>query len=237
MKKWLSLILAFIIIGTVLFGYNEFNGNFISKKMAKNTLEHYLEEQYGDIRYQVDKGFYNFKFDTYDFDVTFYEDALNWTYSFEVGPKIVPTTIQTITMHYDSKDDSLSTAWSEQGSRYIKELLAGLPVGAISYYIEIPRNFTEAKWSPTIDVLIAPSISIDCSLYKGESKEEFLQTAKEIQTRLNTDGINYDHVFLSMDAKFDNRDGKKEGYAPIYYERKYSVQFTPNKEVTLEDIY
>ena len=79
--------------------------------MAKNTLQHYLEEQYGDIRYQVDKGFYNFKFDTYDFDVTFYEDALNWTYSFEVGPKIVPTTIQTISMHYDSKDDSLSTAW------------------------------------------------------------------------------------------------------------------------------
>ncbi|AWE06104.1 hypothetical protein DCE79_01255 [Lysinibacillus sp. 2017] len=60
---------------------------------------------------------------------------------------------------------------------------------------------------------------------------------KEIQIRLNADKLIYDNTFITRDAQFDNRDGKKEGYAPIYYERKYTVQFTPNKEVTLEDIY
>ncbi len=39
-----------------------------------------------------------------------------------------------------------------------------------------------------------------------------------------------------MDEKFDNRDGKKEGDAPIYYERRYSLHFQSNAKITLDDI-
>ncbi|MCH7320326.1 DUF3139 domain-containing protein [Solibacillus sp. MA9] len=236
MKKWLFIIPALIITGFVLFGYNEFNGNFLSKQIAKSTLKSYLAEEYTDINYQFDKGFYDFKLDTYTFDVTFYEAQTNWTYTFEVGPKLIPTAIQTKTLHYDSKDEVISTLWSEQGSQYVKNLLADIPVGGTSYNIDVPKQFSQAGWSPTVDVPVAPSITIEFPLYKGESKETFFNHVQDIQKALNADGIRYDSVFVYMDEKFDNRDGKKEGYAPIYYERRYSLHFQANAKITLDDI-
>ena len=236
MKKWLSIFLAFVITGSVLFGYNEFNGNFISKQMAKSTLKEQLSEQYPDREFQLDKGFYNFKFDAYTFDVTFYEPPNNWTYTFEVGPKYLPKTIQTKTMHYDSRDETKSNDWSNQGSQYVKDLLAAFPIGGTYYSIDVPIQFSQTVWTPDINIIVAPSISIEFPLYKGESKEEFLNIVQEIQAVLDEDKIRYDTVFVYMDEKVDNRDGKKEGYAPIYYQRKYSLQFQENSPITLDNI-
>lgn len=236
MKKWLSIFLAFVITGSVLFGYNEFNGNFISKQMAKSTLKEHLSEQYPDTDFQFEKGFYNFKFGAYTFDVTFYEPPNNRTYTFEVGPKYLPNTIQTKTMHYDSRDETKSNDWSEQGSQYVKDLMAAFPIGGTHYSIDVPNQFSQTEWTPDVNVIVAPSISIEFPLYKGESKEEFLNVVQEIQAVLDEDNIRYDTVFVYMDEKMDNRDGKKEGYAPIYYQRKYSLQFQENSPITLDNI-
>ena len=73
-------------------------------------------------------------------------------------------------------------------------------------------------------------------MYKGESKKTFFNHVQDIQKALNADGIRYDSVFVYMDEKFDNRDGKKEGYAPIYYERRYSLHFQANAKITIDDI-
>ncbi|MGN7477067.1 hypothetical protein ACTHOQ_04355 [Solibacillus silvestris] len=236
MKKWLSIFLAFVITSSVLFGYNEFNGNFISKQIAKSTLKDYLSEHYPDADFQFDKGFYNFKFNAYTFDVTFYESPNNWTYTFEVGPKYLPNTIQTKTMHYDSRDETKSNDWSDQGSQYVKELLTAFPIGNIYYSIDVPNQFPQTEWAPAVNVIVAPSISIEFPLYKGETEEEFLNTVQEIQAALDRDEIRYDTVSVYMDEKMDNRDGKKEGYASIYYQRKYSLQFQGNSPITLDNI-
>lgn len=236
MKKGISIFLAIVITGSVLFGYNEFNGNFISKQIAKSTLKDYLSEHYPDSNFQFDKGFYNFKFGAYTFDVTFYEPPNNWTYTFEVGPKYVPNSIQTKTLHYDSRDEAKSDNWSNQGSHYVKELLAAFPIGETHYSIDVPHSFSQTEWTPDVNVIVAPSISIEFPLYKGETQEEFLNTVKEIQAALDGGEIRYDTVFLYMDEKVDNRDGKKEGYASIYYQRKYSLQFQPNSPITLDHI-
>ena len=235
MKKKLFILLAIIITGFVLFGFNEFNGNFISKQMAKSTVKSHLDETYADANYQIEKRGYNFKSATYMFDVTFYEPPNNWTYTFEVGPKYIPTTIQTTTLHSDSKDEEKSNIWNTQGAQYVKNLLAGIPVGGVCYFIDVPKQFSQADWSPTVDVPVAPSIMMEFPLYNGESKETFLNYAQAIQKALNADGIRYDSVFVYMDEKFDNRDGKKEGYAEIYYQRKYSLQFQANSKITLQD--
>lgn len=236
MKKWLFIIPALIITGFVLFGYNEFNGNFISKQIAKSTLKKHLTETYTDTNVQIEKGGYNFKSGTYMFDVTFYEPPNNWTYSIEIGPKYSPISIETATLHYDSKDEGMSSLWSVQGSSYAKKLLADVFSGGVSYSIDVPKQFPQKEWTPTVDVPVAPSITIEFPLYKGESKEAFLKTVKEIQAALDADELRYDSVFIYMDEKVDNRDGKKKGYADIYYQRKYSLQFQANSEITVNDI-
>lgn len=236
MKKWLSILLALVITGSVLFGYSEFNGNFISKQIAKSTLKAYLTEHYPNTSFRVEKGSFNFKFNTYDFDVTFNEEPNYWNYTFEVGPKYVPNTIETKMMHYDSRDEAKSNNWSDQGSQYVKKLLAALPIGDTFYSIDIPNQFPQTEWTPDVNVIVAPSISIEFPLYKGETKEEFLKIVQEIQAVLDADEIKYDTVFIYMDESIDNRDGKKEGYAPIYYQRKYNVQFKANSPISLDDI-
>lgn len=237
MKKWLSLLLALVITVSVLFGYTVFNGNFISKQFAKSTLKEYLAEHYPNTSVQLDKGNYNFKFGTYDFDVTFNEPPNYWNYTFEVGPKYVPNTIEAKMMHYDSRDEKKSNDWSDQGSQYVKDLLASLPVGDTFYSIDVPNQFPQTEWTPDVNVIVAPSISIEFPLYKGETKEEFLEIVQEVQAVLDADKIKYDTVFIYMDEKIDNRDGKKEGYASIYYERKYNVEFQANVPITIDDIH
>lgn len=238
MKKWLSILLALVITGSVLFGYNEFNGNFISKQIAKSTIKAYLTEHYPNTSFRVDKGSFNFKFNTYDFDVTFNEEPNYWNYTFEVGPKYVPNTIEAKMMHYDSRDETKSNEWSDQGSQYVKNLLDTdtIPVGTIFYSIDVPNQFPQNKWTPDVNVIVAPSISIELPLYKNETKEEFLKIVQEIQTVLDADKIKYDTVFIYMDEKFDNRDGKKEGYASTYYVRKYYAEFQANVPITINDI-
>ena len=237
MKKWLSILLALVITGSVLFGYSEFNGNFISKQIAKSTIKAYLTEHYPNTNFRVEKGSFNFKFNTYDFDVTFNEEPNYWNYTFEVGPKYVPTTIEAKMMHYDSRDETKSNDWSDQGSQYVKNLLETFPVGNIFYSIDVPNQFSQTKWTPTVNVIVPPSITMEFPLYKGETKEEFIKIVQEIQSVLDADDIKYDTVFIYMDEKIDNRDGKKEGYASIYYERKYNVEFQANVPVTIDDIH
>lgn len=237
MKKWLSILVALVITGSVLFAYSEFNGNFISKQIAKSTLKDYLAEHYPKTNVQLDKGTYNFKFGTYDFDVIFNESPHYWNYTFEVGPKYVPNTIEAKMMHYDSRDETKSNDWSDQGSQYIKDLLAAFPVGNIFYSIDVPNQFPQTEWAPNVNVIVAPSITMEFPLYNGETKEEFLNTVQEIQAVLDADAIKYDTVFIYMDEKIDNRDGKKEGYASIYYERKYNVEFQENTPITIDDIH
>lgn len=232
MKKKLALVFAVLITGFVLFGYNEFNGNFISKQIAKSTLKDHLDEQYHTLRYDLGKGKYNFKFSVYTFDVILSEGTNYATYTFEVGPKYIPTTIQAAMIHYDSMDEEKTYAWRDEGSAYVKALLADVPIGDVSYSVDVPKEFAHTAWSPNVPVPIAPTISIQFPLYKGETKEQFIEQIQAIQTALNADGIRYDSVFAYMDQKFDNRDGHKEGYAPIYYETKYRIQFEKDSSIT-----
>lgn len=88
MEKRILMELAVIITGLVLFFYNTFNGNFISKIIAKNTVENHLEEHYSDKKHHVVHGGYNFKDAAYNFDMTFYEGENAWTYTFVAGSRL-----------------------------------------------------------------------------------------------------------------------------------------------------
>ena len=56
-----ALVLAVMMIIGVCFFANSLVGNPISKALAKNTAENYLEEKYGDKDYELEDVSYSFK--------------------------------------------------------------------------------------------------------------------------------------------------------------------------------
>ncbi|MEG0912338.1 MAG: hypothetical protein RSD35_01705 [Oscillospiraceae bacterium] len=59
--KIIAIIAAFALIGGILFVANAFVGNPISKMLAVNTAEKYINQHYADTDYIVEKVNYNFK--------------------------------------------------------------------------------------------------------------------------------------------------------------------------------
>lgn len=59
--KIISGIIAFVIIGALLFFANAFLGNPVSKMIAKNATKNYIEENYKNRDFVIDEVRYNFK--------------------------------------------------------------------------------------------------------------------------------------------------------------------------------
>lgn len=59
--KIIILVIAFIIVISALLIGNGLHGNPISKNIAKDTAQKYLNEHYGDKDFEVEDVFYNFK--------------------------------------------------------------------------------------------------------------------------------------------------------------------------------
>lgn len=82
-----------------------------------------------------------------------------------------------------------------------------------------------------------PSIYSETSFYNGETKEDFLQLANEVQQRLNNSDMLYNSVLIMMDEEFDNSDGSKKGYASIHYENCYRILFKAADKITAQMLY
>ncbi len=72
-KKWLRIVyggIAVFLVVSVGCSANAFVGNPVSYFLAKNTVEHYLEEKYGKTDYEVESLGYSFKFGEYYAHIT-----------------------------------------------------------------------------------------------------------------------------------------------------------------------
>lgn len=237
MKKWLLIIAATVLVGFVLFMYISFNGNFISKMIAKNTVSNYLEDKYEENEYVLKDGGYDFKFGTYYFTYVLKGEQQSWNYSIEVGPSLLPTNIRFEDLDYDSEDEAMSSRFSLAGEQYIKDVLLKdvVPISELGYYVDVPKNLFPAdqEWTKTLEKPLMPSISLDV-VDENQTKEQFLAQAKKIQQALNKDKVTYESVRVSLTREFDNTDNEKPGYAPIYYEGIYSIEFKPKDELTIK---
>lgn len=69
MKKIVQLFIrgtSILLIGTILYYWNAFFGNPVSKMLATQAAEDYIEEQYPNMEFEEVKANYNFKNGTYD---------------------------------------------------------------------------------------------------------------------------------------------------------------------------
>lgn len=238
MKKWIFRIAPLVIIAGVMFLYVSFNGNFISKKIAENSAEDYLQTLYPEGNYTLSDGRFNFKDNAYLFDFTYRDNNNAWTYSLNVEHGLYPTEATILMLHADSTDDATTEKWRATGNSYIKSLLVDLPIVTdFGYDIDVPIGFTQftPEWIPNVNVPVAPTLYFEMA-YDGETEDQFLQAVKNLQKKLDADTLIYRSAHVAVSEKVDNRDGRKKGYAPIYYERKYSIRFEPQQNLTKADI-
>lgn len=241
MKKWILIIAATLLVGLVVFVYVSFNGNIISKMIAKNTVSNYLEDKYeeAEFEYVLKDGGYNFKMGTYYFPYVLSGEQQSWEYSIEVGPSLIPTNVRYEELDYKSIDETLSSRFNVAGGKYIKDELLNdvVPVSVLDYYVDVPKNLFPAdqEWTKTLETPLMPRISLDV-VDENQTKEQFLAQAKKVQEALNKDKVTYESVRISLTREFDNTNNEKPGYAPIYYEGIYWIEFNPKDQLVIEKV-
>ena len=68
-KKWIYVILLILLIVPILFLYQAYNGNPVTKYFSKAALKSFLAETYPDHEYHIRNDFYNFKIGGYTYEV------------------------------------------------------------------------------------------------------------------------------------------------------------------------
>ncbi|MER2107146.1 MAG: hypothetical protein ABS949_09420 [Solibacillus sp.] len=238
MKKWILLAAAALLVAVVLFFYVSFNGNFVSKMVAKGKVQDFVAETYeGHNKQLVDSG-YNFKDDRYYFHYEIYTNGIRSNYSFSIGGPVVVSDEIYSYLDYESVDEERTEAFQQAGEYWLEEQLRarGIAFDAIGYSVEIPKGLytEEVSWQPQVEKKLNPWISFELT-DEDQTEEAFLQQAEQIRQLLNEQGVTYKEARVSIMREYDNTDGAREGYAPIYYEGIYLTMFTPETEVLVVD--
>lgn len=236
MKKWILLTLAALLLGVILFFYIAFNGNFISKMIAKYKVQQYVEEMYeGQNKQMIDSG-YNFKDGRYYFIYDIYQEGIGASYNFSIGGPFLPQGRIFSYLDYESTDEVMTTAFQQAGVKWLEEQFREkqLAFDRIDYSVSIPKGLYDegTSWQPKVDQTLMPSIYIELK-DEQQTEEQFLQQAEAIRQLLQEHHFTYVEVNISIMREYDNSDGSKEGYAETYYETLYSTEFTPETK-TLE---
>lgn len=250
-KKILYLIILIILIGLILTAYNAFNGNPISNILGKKIVVNYLNKNYPNEEFRVEKGFYNFKFNEYSYDVikigedpyaTLPPDAspielekfaqgLNYyvTVKGTFNPKVRYDAIR-----YARLDEKLSQRLSEEAcSEIFSDLQKTLSnLKAIEANVEILKFSMNENISWSKDLKLDRPISLHIVTdATTQTADETLADGMKIQQLLKEFGYTYSNVTINGNA-FDKDLGEKDEYGYV----KYSFSFTPNTSLSVKDI-
>lgn len=234
-NKWLYSVLLVLVAGAVLFLYNAFNGNPLSKLAAKSTLKDHLESTYPEDRFVIQKEFFNFKDGGYNFFVTQIGDEQQTEYGFFVTG-FFGSMIQSDGIYYANQDEVLiDRLQKEAGEELLKFLQEKVPyVREVRPLLEVLKGkySADTKWSKAFkpEKPMYIHIMIDS---RELSKEQMLQQATIIQTSLNEAQYAYDHVTINGNI-VDDSFGKVEDEESWVV--KYAVGFEPDTQLELRDI-
>lgn len=131
-----------------------------------------MQVHYPEENYSLQTRGYNFKDASYVFNFIYQSDIAqkSWAYTVSVDTKLMPKNIVDFTLHYDSTDEDISQQWSDEGSKYVQNLLQELPIQVFATYsIQVPVDFIKSQpaWKPNIPLPVKPSIYIETSFYNG----------------------------------------------------------------------
>ena len=240
MKKWIFMSTAVMMVSVVLFFYVSFNGNIISKAYAKHIVKNYAEELFEGRQINIVESFFNFKDGDYTFKYEVYDEDVRWLYSTSVSGPFFPSKDVYTILEDNTKDYIYTKQFEEEGRKYIMELLQnqGIATHDVHYFVQVPSNYfkEDIEWKPNIDRIVLPEIYIDLK-DEQQSQEQFVEITQRIQQQFEEISLTYLETEISITREYDNRIEQKEGYADIYYETLYSIQFNPGSpKITLSDI-
>lgn len=223
--------LLLILVVAVLYVYNSFNGNPFSKYMATKEVKNYVTEQYPDKELRVAKGFYDFKFGEYTFDVI--EIGEGDTYKFSAQGFIFPE-VAFDGIYYANLDQPLMEKLRGEASEEMTALFSDQPgvVRNIHVQIEVLKGTyaPEVSWSK--DLVVEKPLYVHMYVDATRAtKEEILETTQMIQTRLNKEGYDYDRVTINGNV-LDELEYDKDGLGYV----KYAVSFGKDTELRLRDV-
>lgn len=234
-KKWIYLILLVILVGAVLFFYNAFNGNPLSKMTAKSTLKSHLEATYPEDEFVIQKAFYNFKDSGYNFYVTQVGEEQQTEYEF-ILTGFFGSTIHSDGIYYANQDVELIRKLQKEAGEEIMNLLQEkVPeVFVVTPQLEVLKGkyAADTHWSTdfTPEKPLYLFIAIDSREF---SKEDVLQASTTIQQSLHEANISYDHVTINGNIIDENLEEVKD---QPFWVVKYAVGFESNSKLTVKDI-
>lgn len=232
-KKWLYIILIIVLVVPILFFYNAFNGNPVSKYTSKKSLKSFLAEKYPDQQYHIRDQFYNFKIGGYTFEVVQIGDEQQTEYEFEVTGFFKPT-VKYDGIYYANLDIPLMEKLSEEAAFELASVLTEKVPKIVDIYVqlEILQGRYEVKTNWTKDLTLEKPMYIHLIMdVTNMNKEEVLAAVVTIQHTLNLENYAYDRVSFNGNIFGTNIDGKDDGgYV------KYAIGFNDHSNIALSDI-
>ncbi|MFS0863930.1 hypothetical protein [Fredinandcohnia sp. 179-A 10B2 NHS] len=242
-KKIISSVILALLVLFVLYVYNAFNGNPISKFYATKVVENYLSETYPEREFRVDEGFYNFKFSEYSFNVIEI-GSVGEQESKEYGPREYEFTVRGFikpfvnidSIYTENLDQPLITKLSEEAQNEIQTLLAKeVPsVAGVGVMIEVQKGTypetTEWNKELKLEKPIDMHIVLDATT---SSKDDVFKESKQIQKILNENGYNYGSVNINanvIEVKGGDISKDELGYV------KFALSFGTDTEIKKKDI-
>lgn len=229
-KKWIYISLITILVLPILFFYNAFNGNPISKWIAASTLDKYLQDTYPNQEFNADKGFYNFKIGGYSFDVNKIGAEDQHNYEFEVTGFFRPT-VSYDEIYYANLDEPLIEKWEKEAAVEIQDIFQDIKgVVRTNVQIEVLKGSYDPETDWNKDLQLEKPMYIDVLMDAGQlSKRELVEEMKKMQNDLESAGYTYDVVNINANL-FDEDPKDDQGYV------KYASSFTEGQKISLRDI-
>ncbi|GIN22466.1 YfjL-like protein [Siminovitchia fordii] len=230
-KKWIYLALICIIIIPVLFFYNAFNGNPVSKLGSNSVLKKHLEKKYPNKEFHINDGFYNFKIGGYSYEVI--QIGNEKEYEFEVTGLFMPT-VSYDGIYYDHLDEPLIEKWGKEASEEMVNLLKKDVPELLNIDVQVEvlkgKYDTSTQWNKNMKLEKPMYIHMTTDA-AGKTKKDIFETMKKIQKRLNDNDYTYDTVTINSNVQDKEYTDKDEfGYV------KFSGSFTKEEKIKLNDI-
>lgn len=226
-RKWPYIIGIIVLLVPLLFLYNAYNGNPISKALAKKTLNKYLEKTYPDDEFRIWDGFYNFKFGEYVYEVSIIGDEAQVKHEFYIGGLFSNEVIYDA-LHDANLDKILMKKLQKEAERELIVLLKETvpELRRVTVMLEVLKGTYEldTKWDKKMELdqpMHLHMLIHDVSL----SKQAFYEAAQFIQTTLNEENYNYE--FIEIDGNTTNEAGDIV---------RYYVVFNKHDEVKINNI-
>lgn len=233
-KKWLYMIGIIIIVVPILFFYNAFNGNPVSKYTAAKSLEKHLEKNYPSDQFNIAKPYYDFKMEGYIIDVIRIDEDNQIQYQFMMTNPL-GTTVTLDGIYHANQDIGLINKLQDQANKELKDLLKDkvTTLEEVEVQLEVLKGKYDSDTNWDKNFKPEKPMYVHIIIDSGKmSNEEVLNVANVTQKTLNDSGYNYDHVTINGSV-YD--DGSSEDEGSTSYVIHY-VSFAEDTVLKIKDV-